>query len=83
MGYPIFTPYQLSFSLKSWRKSLNLTQVEAGQRVGLLPKTISALESYPERCTIESLFKLLSALNLEISLNAKQSKAGDSQQGEW
>ena len=37
----------------------------------MVPKTISALENHPEGSSIESLFKLLSALDLEIVLQPK------------
>jgi len=83
MDYLILTPNQLASTLKNRRKSLELTQVETAKRVGLLPKTISALESSPERCSVESLFKLISVLDLELSLTEKSSRPEDRQNGEW
>ena len=61
-----FTPRQLGQVLKGYRKFRQLTQKEAADRVGLLPKTISRLERATETATVESLFKLLSALQLEL-----------------
>jgi len=86
--YPVryigkFTPYQLSVALKNQRKTLNLTQAEAAAKVGLLPKTISALENDPERCTLDSFLKLLSALDLELTLKPKPTGNDDLQKGEW
>ncbi|MDQ3003554.1 MAG: helix-turn-helix domain-containing protein [Fibrobacterota bacterium] len=66
MESKILTARQLAQALKGWRKSRRLTQAEAAGRVGLRPKTISALESKPEPSTLGSLFKLLSALELEL-----------------
>jgi len=83
MDYLILTPNQLASTLKNRRKSLELTQVETAKRVGLLPKTISALESSPERCSVESLLKLISVLDLELSLTEKSSRPEDRQNGEW
>jgi len=60
------TPQQLGQVLKAQRKAKGLTQKEAGQTVGLLPKSISKLELDPATASIESLFKLLSALGLEL-----------------
>jgi HTH-type transcriptional regulator/antitoxin HipB len=60
------TPQQLGQVLKAQRKAKGLTQMEAGQTVGLLPKSISKLELDPATASIESLFKLLSALGLEL-----------------
>lgn len=71
MTYLINTSSQLGLALKSARKSLALTQAEAAGRVGLLPKTISALENHAESCGIESLLKFLSVLGLELSLSTK------------
>ncbi len=65
------TPAQLGQVLKARRSNLRLTQKKAGGTVGLLPKTISALEISPEGSSISSLFKLLSALDLEIVLRPK------------
>ncbi|HHU37448.1 MAG TPA: helix-turn-helix domain-containing protein [Treponema sp.] len=71
MNYLVLTESQLGAALKNRRKELGLTQVETGQKVGLLPKTISALEANPERASIASLLKLISALNLELTLSPK------------
>ena len=53
MQYPIQTPVQLGSYLRTRRKALGLTQKEAALRIGLLPKTISALENNPLHCSIE------------------------------
>ncbi|GIK70920.1 MAG: hypothetical protein BroJett020_22150 [Bacteroidota bacterium] len=71
MGDIIRTPQQLAQVLRAHRKRVKLTQQLAGKNVGLLPKTISALEQKPEGSSIESLFRLLSALNLELVLQEK------------
>ena len=83
MEIPILTPIQLGQKLKGRRKELELTQQEAGKRVGLLPKTISTLELTPEKCSISSLLKLLSALELEIVLQPKGSETDKTEQPEW
>jgi HTH-type transcriptional regulator/antitoxin HipB len=65
---PISTSKQLAITLRARRKALNLTQKQVARLVGLLPKTVSALETDPDRCSVESLRSLLVALNLELSL---------------
>lgn len=72
MNYLISTPLQLSHALRDVRKSRGLSQDSAGKLVGLLPKTISALENHPDSATIDSLFKLLSALKLELHISPKK-----------
>jgi HTH-type transcriptional regulator / antitoxin HipB len=84
MESSILTARQLGQALKGWRKSRNLTQAEAAGRVGLLPKTISALESDPEPSSLGSLFKLLSALDLELVIRPKpKTPNGAASKGEW
>lgn len=68
----VLTNRQLAMALKARRKSLGLTQIQAASRVGLLPKTISALEVRPERASVESLYKYLSALDMEVYLHRKE-----------
>ncbi len=70
MKYKIKTLYQLSAVLKSRRKELKLTQKQAAERVGLLPKTVSLLENSPMTASLDSLYKYVRALNFEIVLEA-------------
>lgn len=65
------TADQLGKILRGRRKELNLTQKEAAEKRGLLPKTVSLLENNPERCSIESLYKYLSALDIQIQVQSK------------
>ena len=74
------TPRQLGHILRGQRKSQALTQQTAAEIVGLLPKTISKLELATETSTIKSLYKLLSALELELVV---QSKSQASSSKEW
>ncbi|MGB4406997.1 MAG: helix-turn-helix domain-containing protein [Sphaerochaeta sp.] len=83
MEHLILTPYHLAIALRNRRKTLQLTQAEAAAKVGLLSKTISALENDPQRCTLDSFLKLLSALDLELTLKPKSTSAADLQKGEW
>lgn len=76
------TPEQLAAVLRGQRQASNLTQKQAAALVGLLPKTISAFESDPERGSVGSLYKLLSALGLELVLQTKASMPPPSD-SEW
>lgn len=76
----IRTPMQLAMVLSGYRKTLKLTQKQAGDKVGLFPKTISALENSPDGSSIASLFKLLSALGLELVLKPKSTVRSG---GDW
>jgi len=77
----INTPNQLGKVLQGYRKLNGFTQKNTGEKVGLLPKTISSLELTPQKSTIGSLFKLLSALELEIIITERSSHS--TPQSDW
>lgn len=81
MNVKIRTTDQLAKVIQDIRKQKGLTQKQITDRVGLLAKTISALENSPNGVSIASLFKLLSALDLEITLQPKVLDAAS--RGEW
>jgi HTH-type transcriptional regulator/antitoxin HipB len=81
MSSKIRTPQQLAKVLQGYRKQLGMTQKQTADKVGLLAKTVSALENDPDGVTILSLFKLLSALDLEVVLQPKV--AAKTSKGEW
>ena len=83
MYFPIQTPQQLADVLRARRKHLGLTQADAGTAVGLRPKTISVLESGPERSSVRTLFRILSALELELVLQPKMSGDEATPSSEW
>jgi HTH-type transcriptional regulator/antitoxin HipB len=80
MDYTAYPPKHLGQTLRGHRKSQQHTQQDAAKMVGLLPKTVSKLELATETATIESLFKLLSALQLELVV---RSRSPDAQPKEW
>ncbi len=82
MHQTIRTPTQLGHILQGQRKSLTLTQAELGAMAGISQKRQSALELAPQRITVERLLLQLSALNLELVIQDKNSNQADSQQ-EW
>ena len=58
-------------------------EAQAAQKVGLFPKTVSALEGRPEASSVESLLKLIAALDLELVLRPKDENLPTGQKGEW
>jgi len=67
----IRSPKELALLIVNQRKKLKLSQTEVGNLVGLKQKTISALENKPESTQLDTLFRVLSALNLDIQLLSK------------
>jgi HTH-type transcriptional regulator / antitoxin HipB len=85
MDYVARTPAQLGPILRSIRNELGLTQQDAGAKVGLKQSTVSAIESDSSRTSVDSLYKLLSALGLELVVRDKSSGHGHStgHEQEW
>ena len=71
MDYVARTPAQLGPILRSVRAERRLTQQNAGAKVGLKQSTVSAIESNSAHTSVESLYKLLSALGLELVVRDK------------
>ena len=80
---PISSTMQLAQALKGYRKKTGMSQGKIGAKAGLLQKTVSTLERMPDTSKIESLFKLLSALNLEIVIQEKSNVYINKDIGEW
>lgn len=74
------TQNQLGAELRRYRKKLNLTQDDLGRRIGKRQATISSLESDGSG-TLETLFSVLSALDVELVLQPRskgdRAKLGD------
>ena len=66
------SPQVLAKLIKDQRKKLKLSQAEVGDLVGLKQKTISAIENNPDSVKISTLYRVLSALKLDIRISAKQ-----------
>ena len=65
---PITSPEILGKALRKHRKDLKLTQTELGNKYNLTQKTISQIESGLPGVQLATLFKVLSALKMEIHL---------------
>lgn len=81
MRHTVRTTDQLAKVIQGIRKSSGQSQHAVADKVGMLQKTVSLIETSPDNATLISLFKLLSALNLELILQDKPSKTHD--QDSW
>lgn len=81
----IRSPNELALLVMSHRKKLKLSQTEVGNLVGLGQKTISAFENKPESVQLTTVFRIFSALNLDIKMVAKNRAGTTSSQldQEW
>lgn len=81
----ITSPQALADALQQARKHKGQTQSAIGELAGIKQSTVSGFETAPENARVETLFKLLSALDLELVLNARDSQqnAGTSSGQAW
>jgi|WetSurMetagenome_2_1015567.scaffolds.fasta_scaffold64972_2 HTH-type transcriptional regulator / antitoxin HipB len=78
---PIFrTTRQLGAELRRHRKRLGLSQTALGLRINKRQATISTLES-EGNATIETLFAVLSALDMELAIQPR-TKGGSAKLGD-
>lgn len=68
MDYPVKTPEQLGSVIKGFRAARGMTQTELGEKTGLAQNAISELEREPGKSSLRRLYRLLSALGLEVVL---------------
>ena len=81
MDYVARTPRQLGQILRACRKKRQLTQGTVGSRVGVRQSQVSSIETRGADITVDTLYRLLSALDLELVLRDKQAR--DKRPTEW
>lgn len=77
--YPLQTLDQLPELLRAFRKLRGLTQAEAAEKLGVTQQVLSSVERDPRKTSVGRLYKLLSALNVSITLSCADAP---SEQGE-
>ncbi|WP_192021938.1 helix-turn-helix domain-containing protein [Shewanella sp. WPAGA9] len=65
---------QLSAYLKDARLNMKLTQSKVASKVGIRQDTVSSFEQNPDSTKVETLFKILSALNLELDIKVRSTE---------
>lgn len=74
----VFSADALGAALSRLRKAKNLSQTEAGKLFGLEQSTVSSIENGAPGTRLESLFRLLAALDLELVVRDKNSQQENS-----
>ena len=78
---PITSSETLGRVLRMYRKQQNLTQAQAGRKFNMTQKTVSLIESGKQGIRLETLFKIMSALGLEMHLEPRVKSVKE--QGLW
>ncbi len=71
MEMVLVSPKDIGVALRNLRKQKKLSQAGLGKKVGLDQKKISLIENGNPNIRLGSLFRLLSALDLGLTLQAK------------
>jgi HTH-type transcriptional regulator/antitoxin HipB len=71
MNYLLQNSAQLAKHLPSLRKARRLTQAQLGALIGLDQTRIAKIEADPQRVSVGQLFKILSALGVQVQLLCK------------
>ena len=79
-GYPIKTPQQLGAVLQGFRKQRGLTQPQVAHVSGLVQSAASELELNCSTASLNRIFKLLAALDLELVV---QPRGASAKVSEW
>jgi len=68
---PATTAAQLAAAIKNRRLELGLSQTQLARAAGMRQKTVSEFETRPDDRTLKTLFRLMSALQLELGVGAR------------
>ena len=74
---------QLSAYLKDVRLDGGLSQTDVARKVGIRQDTISSFELRPGSIKMDTFFKLLSALDLDIEITPRNSNAALNEDSAW
>lgn len=72
MDQLIYSPQALGSAIKRQRKAKKLSQTEAGGAFNLDQTTISSIEQGAPGTRLETIFRLLAALDLELIIRPKK-----------
>ena len=72
MDQIIHSPKSLGIALKRQRRAKKLNQTEAGQAFKLDQTTVSSIEQGAPGTRLETLFRMLAALDLEMIIRSKK-----------
>ena len=70
----IYSPQQLANQLKLIRTKHSLSQSELAARVGIKQSTLSNFENHPDTTQLKTVFKIIQALELQLTVSEKDQK---------
>lgn len=82
-NWSITSPLSLGHTLKTIRLEKKLTQKDFSDLIGVRQATVSLIERHPEKVTIETLFKVMSVLNVQMTLSDRRQTISSTWNGKW
>lgn len=82
MDQIVYSPKSLGSTIKRQRKAKKLSQSEAGNAFKLDQTTISSIEQGAPGTRLETLFRMLAALDLEMVIRSKKN-SGMTNRDNW
>ncbi len=79
----IRSPKELALLIANQRKKLKLSQSEVGKLVGLKQQTISEFENNPDGTKLETFFRIIAAVKLDVKLFQKDDAPKTKWKEEW
>lgn len=81
----VTSPKMLAQAVRNARKQRKLTQREAAESMCMKQSTVSEFENHPEGTRLDTLFKLLAALDLKLQVVSRrgENKSSDGWDQEW
>jgi len=79
----IRSPKDLALFVQDQRKLRKVSQVEVSGLARVKQSTVSALENKPEGTKLETLFRVLTVMNLELEVNFKDEKLFAKRKALW
>ncbi len=83
MRTKITSPESLGHIFRSIRKKKGLSQTEAGRSVGIDQPTLSKIERGESNVRIDTLFRLMAALDMEMIVRPRDRSSNKSEGGHW
>jgi HTH-type transcriptional regulator/antitoxin HipB len=79
MDYKVISPQSMGEALRAARKKKGMSQKEIGKSVGIDQPSISTIERGESSVRVDTLFRLLAALDMELVIQPRQKslKEGD------
>lgn len=79
----VISPESLGQALRSERKQKGLSQKAVGHSVGMEQHTISKIEKGNPGTELNTLFRLLAALDLELTIQPRQKLSTENKGDSW